>query len=218
MNIIIVGGGQTGSYLASILSSNHDVRLVESRKHILAKLEQDLPKGMVVAGTGSDPATLERAGILKADVVIAVTGDDEVNLVVSMLAKMEYGVNRVVARVNNPKNSWMFNQGMGVDVGINQADIMARFVQEGLNLKDVYTIMKLGRDEHAIVQAEVHPDSLAAGAKVKDIELPSEAVIVAIERAGETIVPHGDTILVEGDDVIVFTDSEGRSKIKRVFV
>lgn len=222
MNIIIVGGGQTGSYLASLLSGDGQVvTVVEHRKHVAEKLSRDLagtlPVGSIIHGNGSDPAALERAGVLKANVVVAVTGDDEVNLVVSMLAKMEYQVERVVARVNNPRNSWMFNQRMGVDVGINQADILARFVQEGIDLKDVYTIMKLGRDEHAIVQVIVGENSKAVGIELKDIALPDQSVVVAIERDGETIVPNGATSLVPRDEVIVFTDQHGREAIRRAF-
>ncbi|MCC6103412.1 MAG: NAD-binding protein [Olegusella sp.] len=220
MHIIVVGGGQTGSYLASLLAGDgHVVRVVEHRRNLIAKLENELPKECVVFGNGSDAATLEEAGILRADVVVSVTGDDEVNLVVSMLAKMEYGVSRVIARVNNPRNSWMFNQGMGVDVGINQADILARFVQEGLDLKDVYTLMKLGlgEEEHSIVQIEVRPDAKVAGKPLKDIELPGQTVLIAIMRAGEILIPNGSTVLSEGDSIIAFTDGAGREGIRHAF-
>lgn len=133
MNIIIVGGGKTGSYLASLLSGRGDtVRVIESRKTVAQRLEAKLPEGTVVRGMGSSPDVLEAAGVLHSDVVIAVTGDDEVNLVVSMLAKMEYGVGRVVARVNNPANAWMFDASMGVDVAIDQADLITRSVEKAL--------------------------------------------------------------------------------------
>ena len=163
MNIIIVGGGKTGSYLASLLSSRGDtVRVIESRKTVVQRLEAKLPEGTVVRGMGSSPDVLEAAGVLHSDVVIAVTGNDEVNLVVSMLAKMEYGVGRVVARVNNPANAWMFDASMGVDVAIDQADLITRSVEEGLDIEDVYTIMRLGKSGHAIVQGEVRPRSSCA--------------------------------------------------------
>mgnify|MGYP002480163522 CR=1 FL=1 len=128
-----------------------------------------------------------------------------------MLAKMEYGVSRVIARVNNPRNSWMFNQGMGVDVGINQADILARFVQEGLDLKDVYTLMKLGlgEEEHSIVQIEVRPDAKAVGKPLKDIELPEQTVLLAFLGAGEILLPIGSTVLSEGDCLLAFLDGAG---------
>ena len=101
------------------------------------------------------PETLETAGVRIADAVAAVTGKDETNLVTSMLAKMEFAAPRVVARVNDPANAWMFTPANGVDVGVNQAEITGRFVLEGINVHDVYTLMKLGRDEHRIVQATV---------------------------------------------------------------
>ncbi|WP_417570686.1 NAD-binding protein, partial [Parolsenella catena] len=141
MNIIIVGGGKVGSYLATLLGNRgYNVRIVESRKAVAQRLEEKLPEGSVVRGMGSSPDVLEEAGVLQADVIIAVTGDDEVNLVVAMLAKMEYGVNRVVARVNNPANAWMFDESMGVDIAVDQADIITKSVEEGLDMEDVFTI------------------------------------------------------------------------------
>ena len=155
MNIIIVGGGKVGSYLATLLGNRgYNVHIVESRKAVAQRLEEKLPEGSVVRGMGSSPDVLEEAGVLQADVIIAVTGDDEVNLVVAMLAKMEYGVNRVVARVNNPANAWMFDESMGVDIAVDQADIITKSVEEGLDMEDVFTIIRLGKDGHEIVQGE----------------------------------------------------------------
>jgi trk system potassium uptake protein TrkA len=143
MRVIIIGGGQVGSYLASVLISNgHDVRVIENREKVFQKLEKELPPDKLFFGSGSDPEIMEAAGIATANVVAAVTGADEVNLVVSTLAKMEYSIPRVVARVNNPKNAWLYNCGMGVDVGINQADIMAHFVVDEMNLKDIFPKLK----------------------------------------------------------------------------
>ena len=164
MDIIIVGGGKTGTYLASLLTEDgYRIRVIEARKDLVAGLRAQFGERDVILGNGADPLVLERAGILHADVVVAATGEDEVNLVVSTLAKMEYSVPRVVARVNNPVNAWMFNEGMGVDVGINQAELLARSVQEGLDLRDVFTILRLGKDGHAVVR-----DGLPVGAEVQD--------------------------------------------------
>ena len=161
---------------------------------------------------------LEQAGILHADVVVAVTGEDEVNLVVSMLAKMEFNVSRVVARVNNPSNSWMFNEGMGVDVGINQADTLAHYVEEGLNPKEVSTLLKLARGDNEIVQLEVRPDSHAVGLAIKELNLPDKSVLIAVERPdGEVLIPSGSTVIREGDEVIALIHSDGRAGIRRAF-
>lgn len=216
MQIIIVGGGKTGSYLAPILKGDgSSVVVVENRRRVAEKFQANLPDQRVIVGNGTSPEVLERAGVMGADVVIAATGSDEVNLVVSTLAKVEYQVPRVVARVNNPKNSWMFNESMGVDVGINQADLIARSVQEGLDMEDVFTIMRLGKDDHALVQVEVRPGSGAVGRRVSDLSLPDQTVIIAIDRAGDIIVPNGDTGLCEGDNVLAFTSEAARQELRR---
>jgi trk system potassium uptake protein TrkA len=216
MQIIIVGGGKTGSYLAPILKGDgSSVVVVDNRRKVAEKFQASLPDQRVIVGNGTSPEVLERAGVMSADVVIAATGSDEVNLVVSTLAKFEYQVPRVVARVNNPKNSWMFNESMGVDVGINQADLIARSVQEGLDMEDVFTIMRLGKDDHALVQVEVRPGSGAVGRRVSDLSLPDQTVIIAIDRAGDIVVPNGDTGLCEGDNVLALTSEGARQELRR---
>ena len=218
MDIIIVGGGKPGTYLASLLTEDgYRIRVIEARKDLVAGLRAQFGERDVILGNGADPLVLERAGILHADVVVAATGEDEVNLVVSTLAKMEYSVPRVVARVNNPVNAWMFNEGMGVDVGINQAELLARSVQEGLDLRDVFTILRLGKDGHAVVRVEVRPGSRVVGEALRDVELPGSTILVAVDRDGDIIVPKGDTRFVAGDKIIAFTDAEGRSRLHRAF-
>ena len=133
MNIIIVGGGQVGSFLASLLYKEHHVKVVEVREKQLAALHRDLPGDIIVEGHFTDPVVLEKAGIHDAEVVVAVTPTDEGNLVVANLAKFEFGVKRVIARANNPKNSWMFTAEMGVDVGLTEADILAHIVVKEMN-------------------------------------------------------------------------------------
>ena len=190
MNIIIVGGGKVGSYLATLLGNRgYNVRIVESRKAVAQRLEEKLPEGSVVRGMGSSPDVLEEAGVLQADVIIAVTGDDEVNLVVAMLAKMEYGVNRVVARVNNPANAWMFDESMGVDIAVDQADIITKSVEEGLDMEDVFTIIRLGKDGHEIVQGEVRPRSAMVGKSIAELQIPDGLVFVALEHEATSSSP-----------------------------
>lgn len=218
MDIIIVGGGKTGTYLATLLTEDgYRIRIIESRKDHVARLREQFGEKDVILGNGADPLALERAGILHADVVVAATGSDEVNLVVSTLAKMEYSVGRVVARVNNPANAWMFNEGMGVDVSINQAELLARSVQEGLDLRDVFTILRLGKDGHAVVRVEVRPGSRVIGEALRNVELPGTTILVAIERQDGIVVPKGDTRFEAGDKIIAFTDAEGRSRLHRAF-
>ena len=141
MKVIIVGGGQMGAYIATLLLKNDcAVTVIENREVVFGKLSKDLPAQNILLGDGTNPAVLESAGIAGADVVAAVSGTDETNLVVSTIAKFEFGVPRVIARVNNPKNVWLFNQSMGVDVALNQADLLAHLVVEEMDLKNMYTL------------------------------------------------------------------------------
>lgn len=218
MQIIIVGGGKIGGYLASELAADgNEVTVVEQRPDMVERLEQMCPACTVVKGSASDPQTLERAGVRMADVTAIVTGDDEVNLVAAMLAKMEFSVPRVIARVNNPSNAWMFTPANGVDVGVNQAELIGRFIMEGMNLRDVYTIMKLGRDEHCIVQATVRAGSRVDGIPLRDISFPEQTIVVAVERNGDLTVPNGSTHLAAGDEAVLFCSKEGRDAIRRLF-
>jgi trk system potassium uptake protein TrkA len=129
MKVIIVGGGKVGTSLALLLlGKGCAVKVIEAEKEKISRLQQDLPADVVALGNGTDPVVLEAAGILGADVVAATTGQDETNLVVTNLARFAFNVPRVVARVNNPKNAWMFTPMMGVDVAVNQADLMANLI------------------------------------------------------------------------------------------
>jgi trk system potassium uptake protein TrkA len=129
MKVIIVGGGKVGTSLALLLlEKGYSVKVVEAAREKISRLQQDLPADVVALGNGTDPVVLEAAGILGVDVVAATTGQDETNLVVTNLARFAFNVPRVVARVNNPKNAWMFTPMMGVDVAVNQADLMASLI------------------------------------------------------------------------------------------
>lgn len=218
MKVVVIGGGQVGSYLANLLISNgHEVKVIEHRERVFAKLEKELPNEVLVFGNGSDPVVLEAAGIEDAQVVAAVTGADEVNLVVSTLAKIEFGVARVVARVNNPKNAWLFNGSMGVDVGVNQADLMGHFVVEEMDLKSMFTLFKLNRGDYAIVQIKVSDEAKAVNKLVKDLLIPKKAVLIAVKREEKTIIPKGDTVILAGDEILLLTDETSRKVLNEMF-
>lgn len=214
MKVIIIGGGQTGAYIANLLLSNNcTVKVIENRGVVLDKLKNELPADVIISGSGTDPKYLEEAGIAQADVVVAVTGADEANLVVSTLAKMEFGVPRVIARVNNPKNQWLFTAGMGVDVAVNQADLMAHLVVSEMDLKDMLTLMKLNNGNYSIVQIMIDSESPAAAKAVKDLPIPSDALLISISRGTETIVPNGDTKIFSGDTILALTNETNREKV-----
>jgi trk system potassium uptake protein TrkA len=214
MFVIIVGGGNIGSHLAKmLLEGGHTVKVIDERTVVLDKLPHELPPDAIVSGDGSSPLTLENAGIRKANVLAAVTGNDETNLVVTSLARFEFNVPRVIARVNNPKNAWLFNQEMGVDVALNQADILARLVAEEMSLGDMMTLLKLRKGEFSLIEEKVHPLSISADKKLRDIDLPADSVVVAIIRKNQLLIPHGDTILQAADEVLALVHA---TQLKRL--
>lgn len=203
MYVLIVGGGKVGVYLAALLlNEGHRVRVIEARPEELPALQRDLPAEAILIGNGSDAGMLENAGIRQANVVAAVTGADETNLAIASLARFEFHVPRVIARVNNPRNAWMFTHEMGVDVALNQADLMARLILEEMSLGDMTTLLKLRRGQYVLVEEKVHPDAPAVGQAVCDLKLPAECVLAAIIRRGQLVLPHGQTVLEAGDEVL----------------
>ncbi len=203
MYVIIVGGGKTGAQLAlKLLEAGHKIKLIEDRAAVLEKLAQELPPECVVAGDGSSPEVLESVGVREAQVLAAVTGEDEANLVITTLARFEFNVHRVIARVNNPKNAWLFNEEMGVDVALNQADILAKLIAEEMSLGDMMTLLKLRKGEFSVVEEKVHPEAVVVGKKLREITLPGQCTFVAVLRKGKLIVPNGDTELNPVDEII----------------
>ncbi len=210
MRVLVLGGGKVGAYLAGMLvAEGHHVRVVEKREEQIEPLKRDLPEEVVLLGDGVDPFMLESAGIRLAQVVAAVTGDDESNLVITTLARFEYNVPRTIARVNNPKNAWLFTPQMGVDVALNQAELMARLVAEEMSLGDMMTLLKLRRGQYAVVEEKVHQNAPAAHKAIAELPIPANCVLIAIIRRGELLLPHGDTALEPADEVFALVDSEG---------
>jgi trk system potassium uptake protein TrkA len=214
MFVIIVGGGNTGSYLAKLLlEGGHTVKVIEERPVLLEKLTSELPAEAIIAGDGSSPLTLEASGVHKANVLAAVTGSDETNLVITSLARFEFNVPRVIARVNSPKNAWLFTPEMGVDVALNQADILARLVAEEMSLGDMMTLLKLRKGEYSLIEEKVHPLSPAANKSLRELQLPNECVVVAIIRQNQLLIPHGDTILQPADEVLALVHTSTLSQL-----
>lgn len=218
MKVIIVGGGQMGTYLAALLLKNKcDVTLIENRDNVFEKLTRELPAGNILQGDGTQPAVLESAGIANADVVAAVSGADETNLVVSTITKYEFGVPRVIARVNNPKNAWLFTPEMGVDVALNQADLLAHLVVEDMDLKNMFTLLKVSHGKYSIAEVKVDARSKGAGKAVRELSIPETSVLVAITRGSDVIIPRGDTVVEGGDTVLVLASSDSKTVINRLF-
>lgn len=203
MNVLVVGGGEVGTYLASLLLvGKHRVRIVEARQEEISRLQHALAADVAMLGNGTDPAILEAAGIRQANVVAAVTGTDETNLVVTSLARFEFNVPRTIARVRTPKNAWMFTPTMGVDVALNQADLLAHLIVEEMSLGDMMTLLKLRKGQYSLVEERVAPAAVAAGKAVRDLKLPAECTLAAVIREGQLLIPRADLVLQPADEVL----------------
>ncbi|MCB0157648.1 MAG: TrkA family potassium uptake protein [Caldilineaceae bacterium] len=214
MNVLIVGGGKVGAHLAHLLRrEQHEVCIIELRATRVAQLRTELPQDAVVDGSGSDPDTLERAGVRTAHVVAAMTGDDAVNLVVTNLARVEFGVPRVIGRVVDPRNAWLYTPDMGVDVAVDQADIIAHLIAEEMSLGDMLTLFKLRKGQFSLVEEKVHPTSAANGRAVHELALPEDCVLTAVIRQGDLIVPRGNTVLQAADEVLALVHSSQISRL-----
>lgn len=218
MKVVIIGGGKVGAYIASLLlSNNYSVKIIENRESVFEKLKKEFPEDVIVYGSGTDPAILEAAGIAGTDVVAAVTGADETNLVASTIVKYEFGISRVIAKVNNPQNAWLFNSGMGVDVCLNQADLMAHLVVEEIDMKNILTLMKLYRGSYSISEIVVDSRSQAAGKIIKELGIPANAVLISISREDKIIIPRGDTAVYGGDKILLFAEDEAQAVLNKLF-
>ena len=219
MYVIIVGGGKVGKYLAFLLlEAKHHVKVIEHNRAAFEGLKEELPEDVLLLGSGTDPELLESAGIYKADVVAAVTGEDENNLVVTNLARFEFNVPRVIGRVNNPKNSWLFTPEMGVDVALNQADLLGRMIMEEMSLGDMMILFKLRKGQFSIIEEKVHPQSIAAGKTIQELDLPAKAKInlIAIIRKGDLLVPEPTTQLKPADELLAVVQVDYLDQLQKI--
>jgi len=217
MFVVIIGGGKAGSHLAELLQvEGHEIALVEKRPAVLEKLEQELIGVHIVNGDACDPQVLQAVGVSRADVVAVMTGDDEDNLVASLLAKFEFNARRVIARVNNSKNESLFTPDMGVDVAVSQAHIMAKLIQEQIGVGELMTLFKLQQGNLALVEETLPEGSRAAGKTIKDLGLPKESILVAIVRGPQVLIPSGDTVMQAGDEVLALTHVNERPHLAAI--
>lgn len=218
MFVLIGGGGRTGAQLAALLlAQNHQVHLIENRRDILARLHRELPTEVIFEGYPTDPLTLEQAGIQRAEMLAACTNEDADNLAICFLARNRYNVPRTIARINNPRNAWLFDQKFHVDAAVNQAEIMASLIEEQMPAGAMTTLLKLHRGNYSLVEERIPPGAPAIGVSIIDLALPRECVIAAIIRRGEIVMPRGLTTFQEGDEVLAVTDQAGAVELARLF-
>ncbi len=218
MFTLIAGGGRTGTQLAVLLlGQGHEVRIIEDRRDILARMHHELPTEIIVEGHPVHPDVLEQAGIREARVLATCLTNDADNLALCFLARARYNVPRTIARINNPRTAWLFDEKFHVDAAINQADLMATLIEEEMALGDMMTLLKLRRGEYALVEETIPPGARATGVAIKDLALPNECVIAAIIRNGQVIVPRGVTTFEPGDEVLAVTNRAGAERLASLF-
>ncbi len=204
MYIIIVGAGKVGYFLSRRLSQDkHTVCVVEKSKATCEEIAKEL-KVVVIRGDGCDPQILEQAGAARAEVIAAVTGDDEDNLIICQLAKELFHIQRTVGRVNNPQNEKTFAE-LGVDIPMNSTEIIAKIIEEEISFSDFATLLSFKRGKLAILRMDLPKDSPVIDKQVKDIRWPENSVLLSVVRKDDVVIPRGDTVLMAGDDVIALT-------------
>jgi trk system potassium uptake protein TrkA len=217
MNVMIIGGGRTGTQLAYLLlEQNHQVRVIDHRKEVLVRLHRELPTEVIYEGNATEVDLMERAGIREVDVVAACTTSDEDNLVICYLARQHFGVPRTIARINDPRNAWLFDKKFCVDVALNNASVMAGLIQEEMSLGDMLTLLKFRRGDYSLVEEKIPPGARAVGIPLKDLGLSDECVIAAIIRQGKVVVPRGLSIMEVGDEVLAISNQEGVEQLKEL--
>lgn len=214
MYVLIAGGGRTGMQLSTLLlSEGYKVRLIEHRPELLEHLHQELPTEVIYEGLSTDPDVLESAGIRQAHIVAACTADDSTNLVLCFMARQRFGVPRTIARVNNPRNEWMFTDTFHVDVALNAANVLSSLIREEMSLGDMMTLLKIRHGRYSLVEEKVEPGAKAIGIPIKDLGLPEECIIAAIIRDGQVTLPRGATTLQEWDEVLAITSPAAAAQL-----
>jgi trk system potassium uptake protein len=205
MYVVIVGAGKVGWNLArELIQKGHEVTLVESDPQRYGVVEEELEHS-VQYGDGSELWVLERAGIERADLVIAVTGDDEDNILISQVAREKYGVERIVARCNNPRNLQHFEL-LGVKPAVSATDLILRLIEHEVPKYGLVHLLDLPQERLEIIELEVGADAPGAGKKVRDLGLPDGSLVISILRDGAGFVPAGDSVVQAGDEVLVVLD------------
>jgi trk system potassium uptake protein TrkA len=219
MRVVIAGAGNVGSYLASDLTSRrHQVILIEQVGDIAARAKSEIGAASVIHGDACEPWVLERAEAARADVVVAATGDDEDNLVISLLAKQEFAVPRVIARVNHPKNEWLFNESWGVDVAMSPPHILGSLIEEVVSVGDLVKLFRLEQGRVALVEVTLPADSPVVGQHIYDMRLPHDCALVAIVRDGHVIIPEPETPLTAGDEILAITTADTEDQFRRTMM
>lgn len=217
MYLIVVGGGKVGYYLTkTLVHEGYEVLLIEKNS---AKCEIYTERfgAVIMNGDGAEASTLAAAGAARADVVIAVTGDDEDNLVICQMAKHRFHVARTIARVNNPKNEELFRR-LGIDVTVNPTNVILSLIEQQIPDRHLVHLLALKHAELEVVEVSVDTDSPVRGQTLEEIRMPPETSMIAVIRGSEVIVPTGQTTIEAGDEVIAITRAKSEPALRQLLI
>jgi len=215
MKVAIAGAGSVGRSIAQeLLVSGHQVLLIDKEPEAMRM--QSVPEAEWLLADACELGSLSEAGLEDADVLVAATGDDKVNLVSSLLAKTEFGVSRTVARVNNPKNEWMFDDAWGVDVAVSTPRLMTALVEEAVNIGDLVRIFTFQQGQANMLEFTLPPDSPLVGTTVGQVRWPMDTVLVGIIREERPIAPSPDDALEGHDELLLISTVEQEPELRRL--
>jgi trk system potassium uptake protein TrkA len=215
MRVVIAGAGQVGRSIArELLANGHQVLLLDREPR--AVQTQRVAEAEWLLADACEISSLREVGLETCDVVVAATGDDKANLVVSLLAKTEFGVPRTVARVNNPKNEWMFDEGWGVDVAVSTPRLMTALVEEAVSVGDLVRIFQFQQGQATMVEMTLPQNSPYAGVRLGDLTWPPESVLVGIIREDRPIPPSRDDAIEGGDELFFLTVPESEPALEQM--
>jgi trk system potassium uptake protein TrkA len=210
VKVAIAGAGSVGTAIARDLHANgHDVLVLELDPDLVERRRNELDVTWL-AGDACEVASLDAAGL--------ATGDDEDNLVISLLAKQEFAVPRVVARVNNAKNQWLFNQSWGVDVSVSTPQLLTALVEEAVSVGSLVRLLQFQGGSAHLVEVTLAEDSPAAGRSIEELGIPRDATVVAVVRDDRLVVPRGDSVLQSGDEVLVLVTADAEAAVQTLLV
>jgi len=216
MRVAVAGAGAVGLYIANDLqSTGHQVLLIEQQPEVRERSTTVEGVEWHIADA-CEVSSLRDAGLEGCEVVVAATGDDEDNLVVSLLAKTEFAVPRVIARVNSPKNEWLFNENWGVDMAVSTPHLITALVEEAVTVGRLVRILQFEGGQARLVEVTLAPDSPAIDQAIAEIEVPRDATFVAIVRDEHVVMPRGDTVFEAGDEVLAMVTPDSEDEVRRI--
>lgn len=217
MYIIIIGGGKVGYYLAKTLKSyKHKVVVIEPQRELCEKIANDLNIS-VCNGDGTTIDKMDEVNASKADILIAVTGRDEDNLIACQLAKTNFKMKRTIARVNNPKNIEVFER-LGVDIAVSSTSIIADLIEQEVDYSGMKTLMKLKNGKIVLSEILITEKAAVRGKSLREISIPSDCILISVIRDEEVIIPNGFTVLQTGDYIIAVSSQDNQEELKNFFI